>query len=233
MGKMIAFKNNKGGVGKSWITLQVGHALVVLFGYKVLIITSDTQNNILLFAGIDAEPGAGLESWVTKGDGDLIRLRENLYYIPLSVGVETSKKFKANLKNTISQLKQEYDFILLDPNPTLRLDKEFTDEADYFIIPTFLDQATSQSMLNIINDTDKRKVKAVIPNRYTNTKKEKEYYNNLKDIFNSYDIYLSLPLAQSPTIGKLIDKGKTIWDVHNQDVVQFKQIIEDVLDVIV
>lgn len=233
MGKMIAFKNNKGGVGKSWITLQVGHALVALFGYKVLIITSDTQNNILLFAGIDAEPGAGLESWVTKGDGDLIRLRENLYYIPLSVGVETSKKFKSNLKNTISQLKQEYDFILLDPNPTLRLDKEFTDEADYFIIPTFLDQATSQSMLNIINDTDKRKVKAVIPNRYTNTKKEKEYYNNLKDIFNSYDIYLSLPLAQSPTIGRLIDKGKTIWDVHNQDVAQFKQIIEDVLDVIV
>jgi len=30
-----------------------------------------------------------------------------------------------------------------------------------------------------------------------------------------------------------MDKGKTIWDVHNQDVAQFKQIIEDVLDVIV
>ena len=233
MGKMIAFKNNKGGVGKSWITLQVGHALTSIFKYKVLIITSDTQNNILLFAGIDAEPGAGLESWVLRGDGDLIRLRENLYYIPLSVGVETSKKFKSNLKQTISNLKQEYDFILLDPNPTLRLDKEFIDEADYFIIPTFLDQVTSQSMLNIINDIDKRKIKAVIPNKYTNTKKEREYYSNLKEIFNNFDIYLSLPISQSAEIGRLIDKGKTIWDVNNQNVTQFKKIIKDVLDVIV
>ena len=187
----------------------------------------------MLFAGIDAEPGAGLESWVLRGDGDLIRLRENLYYIPLSVGVETSKKFKSNLKQTISNLKQEYDFILLDPNPTLRLDKEFIDEADYFIIPTFLDQVTSQSMLNIINDIDKRKIKAVIPNKYTNTKKEREYYSNLKEIFNNFDIYLSLPISQSAEIGRLIDKGKTIWDVNNQNVTQFKKIIKDVLDVIV
>lgn len=233
MGKMIAFKNNKGGVGKSWITLQVGHALVILFGYKVLIITSDTQNNILLFAGIDIEPRAGLESWVTNGNGDLIRLRENLYYIPLSIGAETSKKFKSNLKQTISNLKQEYDFILLDPNPTLRLDKEFTDEADYFIIPTFLDQVTSQSMLNIIDDIDKRKIKAIIPNKYTNTKKEREYYSNLKEIFNNFDIYLSFPISQSAEIGRLIDKGKTIWDVNNQNVAPFKKIIKDVLDVIV
>lgn len=233
MGKMIAFKNNKGGVGKSWITLQVGHALVTLFGYKVLIITSDTQNNILLFAGIDTKPGAGLESWVANGQGDLIRLRKNLYYIPLSPGSETSKKFKSNLKKTISDLKQEYDFILLDPNPTLRLDKEFTDEADYFIIPTFLDQVTSQSMLNIIDDIDKRKIKAIIPNKYTNTKKEREYYSNLKEIFDNFDIYLSFPISQSAEIGRLIDKGKTIWDVNNQNVAPFKKIIKDILDVIV
>lgn len=232
MGKLIAFKNNKGGVGKSWIALQFGHGLAMI-GYKVLIITSDTQNNILTFSGIDVEPGAGLESWVLKGDGDLIRLRENLFYIPLTAGVETSKKFRTNLKTVISEFKKEYDFIVLDPNPTLRLDKEFTDEADYFIIPTFLDNATSQSILNIVSDMeDKKKIKAIIPNRFNNTKKEKEYYGKLKRVSDKYDILLTLPIAQSAVIANLIDKGQTIWDVNNQDVKNFKEIIWQLLDVI-
>lgn len=232
MGKLIAFKNNKGGVGKSWIALQFGHGLAMT-GYKVLIITSDTQNNILTFSGIDVEPGAGLESWVLKGDGDLIRLRENLFYIPLTAGVETSKKFRTNLKTVITEFKKEYDFIVLDPNPTLRLDKEFTDEADYFIIPTFLDNATSQSILNIVSDMeDKKKIKAIIPNRFNNTKKEKEYYGKLKRVSDKYDILLTLPIAQSAVIANLIDKGQTIWDVNNQDVKNFKEIIWQLLDVI-
>ena len=49
----------------------------------------------------------------------------------------------------------------------------------------------------------------------------------------NFDIYLSIPISQSAEIGRLIDKGKTIWDVNNQNVAQFKKIIKDVLDVIV
>ncbi|MGL5904818.1 MAG: ParA family protein, partial [Cetobacterium sp.] len=79
---IIMFKNNKGGVGKSWLTFNTGHGLAML-GKKVLIITSDSQNNVLDFAGVEVETGRGLEDWVTKGEGDLIQLRDNLFYIPL------------------------------------------------------------------------------------------------------------------------------------------------------
>ena len=51
MGKIILVKNIKGGIGKSWITLQLAH-LFATKDNKVLIITSDSQNNIPLFAGI-------------------------------------------------------------------------------------------------------------------------------------------------------------------------------------
>ena len=87
MGKIITIKNNKGGVGKSWITLQLAH-LAALCNEElkdILIITSDSQNNILNYAGLDDEFNSGLDSWIQKGDGELIRLRKGLYYIPLQV----------------------------------------------------------------------------------------------------------------------------------------------------
>ncbi|MGL5625218.1 AAA family ATPase, partial [Cetobacterium sp.] len=84
MGKVITIKNNKGGVGKSWLTLQLAHIIaLILEDKKVLILTSDSQNNILLYANISVPVVSGLEDHVLKGDGDIISLRENLYYIPL------------------------------------------------------------------------------------------------------------------------------------------------------
>lgn len=50
MSRVVLIKANKGGVGKSWITLQLAHK-AALDGSKVIIITSDSQNNILDFSG--------------------------------------------------------------------------------------------------------------------------------------------------------------------------------------
>lgn len=50
MKKIILIKANKGGVGKSWIALQLAHGMSRL-GKKVIILTSDSQNNILDYSG--------------------------------------------------------------------------------------------------------------------------------------------------------------------------------------
>ena len=48
MGKVITIKNNKGGVGKTFITTQLAAGLA--YGdKKVLILTSDPQNNVFNF----------------------------------------------------------------------------------------------------------------------------------------------------------------------------------------
>ncbi|MGK4199385.1 AAA family ATPase [Fusobacterium sp. HC1336] len=66
MSKVILVKANKGGVGKSWLTLQLAHA-TALKDKQVLIITSDSQNNIPRFAGIKENNFEnGLEYWITK-----------------------------------------------------------------------------------------------------------------------------------------------------------------------
>ena len=88
MGKIITIKNNKGGVGKSWITLQLGHAFTLLekkdgTPYKVLLLTSDSQNNILTFSGSDnIKFEKTLEDFVKTGELNEIIIRENLFYVP-------------------------------------------------------------------------------------------------------------------------------------------------------
>ncbi|SJZ95734.1 chromosome partitioning protein [Cetobacterium ceti] len=215
MGKVITIKNNKGGVGKSWITLQLAHLATICDENQndILIITSDSQNNILSYAGIEEDFNSGLDSWIKKGDGELIRLRQNLYYIPL-----TNYKISNSigLKELIKTLKNKYKYIFIDATPTLNLDKNFIEMSDSILIPTFLDQVTTKSISNFIAETELEKLRVIMPNRFTRTKKEKDYYKSLEDIFKSSNITLTLPISQSGEIGKLIDRGKTIWESNNK-----------------
>ena len=52
---IILVKNNKGGVGKTYITLQLAAYKALIKNKKTLILTSDSQNDILKFAGIKIE----------------------------------------------------------------------------------------------------------------------------------------------------------------------------------
>ena len=52
---VVLVKNNKGGVGKSWIALQLAAYKALRKNEKVLILTSDSQNNILNYSGTKVE----------------------------------------------------------------------------------------------------------------------------------------------------------------------------------
>ena len=148
MSKVILVKANKGGVGKSWLTLQLAHA-TALRDKKVLIITSDSQNNIPRFAGIkDSNFKEGLEYWIKNKTGTHIELRNNLSYIPLttmSIPNEDIDKFK----NFIEVIKSIFDYIYIDATPVLNLDDIFLEVSDQIVIPTFLDSVTTSSITKI------------------------------------------------------------------------------------
>lgn len=136
MSSTILVKANKGGVGKSWITLQIAHALA-LKGKKVLIITSDSQNDIPRFAGIkDFKFEKGLEHWIKYSKGNTLILRENLFYIPLTDTFIPDKDIKG-LKNVIEALRERLDYIFIDSTPVLNLDDAFLELADQIIIQLF------------------------------------------------------------------------------------------------
>ena len=221
---VILVKNNKGGVGKSWIALQLA-AYKAFNNEKVLILTSDSQNNILNYSGIKVEDTSkkGLEDLLEGKNYELTKLRPNLFFLHLQ-----DYKVKGNLdekfKKQISILKKEFKHIIIDGSPVMNLDNVFVDVAEHIIVPTFLDSVTTNSILNLLKKTDISKIRAVIPNRVGRTKIEKDFYTFLKNKLTRSGVFLSIPINQSSIILKLIENGTLLWERRSQKLDEIKNV---------
>ena len=210
---IILVKNNKGGVGKTYITLQLAAYKALIKNKKTLILTSDSQNDILKFAGIKIEDTskAGLEDFIESKSYKIKKLRENLFFLHLQ-GYKIKNSFDEAFKRAIKLLKDEYDYIVIDGSPVMGLDNLFIEISDHIVIPTFLDSITTHSVLSMLKKVDLNKVKAVVPNRTGRTKLEKEYYDFLNKKLGVQGIHLSFPIPQISLISKLIDKETLLWE---------------------
>ena len=221
---VVLVKNNKGGVGKSWIALQLA-AYKAFQNEKVLILTSDSQNNILNYSGIKIKDTnkKGLEDLLEGKNYELTKLRPNLFFLHLQ-----DYKVKGNLdekfKKQINNLKKEFKHIIIDGSPVMNLDNVFVDVAEHIIVPTFLDSVTTNSILNLLKKTDISKIRAVIPNRVGRTKIEKDFYTFLKEKLNRSGVFLSIPIKQSSIILNLIEKGTLLWERRAQELEQIKNV---------
>ena len=99
---IILIKANKGGVGKSWITLQLAHGLA-LENKKVLILTSDSQNNVPGFAGVGGV-FVTLDDWLNNKNQGLTTLRDNMYYLALTNSYLSAEEEIKNLDNELNSL---------------------------------------------------------------------------------------------------------------------------------
>ena len=214
---IILVKNNKGGVGKTYITLQLAAHKALIKNKKTLILTSDSQNDILKFAGIKIEDTskAGLEDFIEGKSYKIKKLRENLFFLHLQ-GYKIKNSFDEAFKRAIKLLKDEYDYIVIDGSPVMGLDNLFIEISDHIVIPTFLDSITTHSVLSMLKKVDLNKVKAVVPNRTGRTKLEKEYYDFLNKKLGVQGIHLSFPIPEISLISKLIDKETLIWESKSQ-----------------
>ena len=221
---VVLVKNNKGGVGKSWIALQLA-AYKAFQNEKVLILTSDSQNNILNYSGIKIKDTnkKGLEDLLEGKNYELTKLRPNLFFLHLQ-----DYKVKGNLdekfKKQINNLKKEFKHIIIDGSPVMNLDNVFVDVAEHIIVPTFLDSVTTNSILNLLKKTDISKIRAVIPNRVGRTAIEKNFYSFLKENLNRSGVFLSIPIKQSSIILNLIEKGTLLWERRAQELEQIKNV---------
>ena len=221
---VVLVKNNKGGVGKSWIALQLA-AYKAFQNEKVLLLTSDSQNNVLNYSGIKIEDTnkKGLEDMLEGKKYELTKLRPNLFFLHLQ-----DYKVKGNLdekfKKQISILKKEFKHIIIDGSPVMNLDNVFVDVAEHIIVPTFLDSVTTNSILNLLKKTDISKIRAVIPNRVGRTKIEKDFYTFLKNKLTRSGVFLSIPINQSSIILKLIENGTLLWERRSQKLDEIKNV---------
>ncbi|MCQ2607060.1 MAG: AAA family ATPase [Bacteroidales bacterium] len=132
MGKVIAIANQKGGVGKTTTSINLGASLAVL-EYSVLIVDFDPQGNASTGLGIDIQErnlkgiyqcimGSCTPQEAIQQYEDI----EKLHILPATidlVGAEIELANKddrdAYLKKVIDQVRNNYDFIIIDCTPSL------------------------------------------------------------------------------------------------------------------
>lgn len=130
MTRTIAIANQKGGVGKTTTTVNLGASLAKL-GYKVLVIDIDAQGNATSGLGIrkteiDQDIYNVLIDDLPLQDVILATSRENMWVAPASIelaGAEVEltnmQRRESRLKMAIAQVEFSYDFILIDCPPSL------------------------------------------------------------------------------------------------------------------
>ena len=169
MTKIIAFVNQKGGVGKTTSSINLAASLGLL-GKKTLLIDLDPQGNSTTGVGVNkGENKASVyELFVGKTDIKDVVVKtgfKNLYIIPASINLagvdmelmEMSRQdsefvAQLQLKKQLSKIKDVFDFVILDCPPSLGLiTTNALAAADSVIIPVQCEFFALEGIMQLLN----------------------------------------------------------------------------------
>lgn len=227
--KKIALINQKGGVGKTTSTINIGAGLSML-GKKVLLIDLDPQSNLTYSLGIQAhELESGVFDLLKEREKfeEIVIDRDGLMVIPSSLELSGAEVELASevgreflMREALESL-NGFDYVLIDCSPSLGLltvNALVAAEIAYIPLQTeFLALQGLSQLLRTIEVVKKRlnrdlEIGGIIATRYNRRRLNKEVIEKIREyfedkVFNTL-IRENISLAEAPSFGKTIYEYK-------------------------
>lgn len=250
MGKIIAFANQKGGVGKTTTCINVA-TYMALMGKKILIVDVDSQGNATSAVGINKTKDLKTIYDLIDGESSFDEvvqktIIENLYIIPSTVDlagaevelIQIPQREKV-IKGILDEIKDKFDFILIDCPPSLGLiTVNALTASDSIIVPIQCEFFALEGLTQLMNTV--RLIKYHLnPNLdiegVVMTMKNKKYNltnqvsNEIIKFFNKKVYLTTIPrnirLAEAPSHGLPV----ALYDANSKGAEAYLSLAEEIL----
>ena len=250
MGKIIAVSNQKGGVGKTTTCINLSASLAML-GKKVLLIDFDPQGNTT--SGLGLTPGdctKNIYHALIGGEP----LKDQVYpteiskmkLIPANIDLTGAEvelvsmiARELKLKNVINQVKDQFDFILIDSPPSLGLlTVNSLAAADSVLIPLQCEYYAMEGMsqllvtINLIKDSlnPKLAIEGILPTMYDiRNNISRQVIDELKVHFEGRVFRTIIPrnvrLCEAPSFGKPV----FLYDRTSKGAISYLKLAKEII----
>lgn len=251
MGRVIAIANQKGGVGKSTTTINLGSCLAEM-GKQVLIVDIDPQGNTTSGFGVDKNESKntlyelllgeiGVEECIVSNVQECLSLipsNMNLAGAEIElIGIENKEYI---LKNAMEIIEKDYDFIIMDCPPSLSmLTINAMTAADSVIVPIQCEYYALEGLSQLVHTiqlvqdrlNSKLEIEGVVFTMYdARTNLSLEVVENVKDNLkqNIYKTIIprNVRLAEAPSHGMPIN----MYDAKSAGAESYRLLAEEVIN---
>ena len=251
MGRIIAVANQKGGVGKTTTSINLAACLADK-GKKVLAVDMDPQGNLTSGLGVDKDSVEKSIYELIIGEVDINEVinkevLENLDIIPTSIDLSAAEieligvdDKEYILRNAIDQVKDQYDFVIIDCPPSLSmLTINAMTTADSVIVPIQCEYYALEGLSQLIHTVElvkdrlnsKLEIEGVVFTMYdARTNLSLQVVENVKDNLqqNIYKTIIprNIRLAEAPSYGLPINK----YDPKSTGAESYMRLADEVIE---